>query len=127
MYQFEVNDLVICKPEEEKRCKGNQEFEIYARVVEVIREENKIKLDKYQRNGAFSCSSDRYLPLDECENKLYQPMNDKEVLLFYTGLEVLDSLPRWKKSAETDNTIECVQEKATEILAQMKKEKDVDI
>lgn len=125
MYQFEVNDLVICKPEEEKRCKGNQEFEIYARVVEVIREENKIKLDKYQRNGAFSCSSDKYLPLDECESKLYQPMNDKEVLLFLNGLEVLETFPRWKKSSETNSTIEIVREKAVEISAV--EEKDIDI
>ena len=89
MYSFQKDDLVICKPEEHKRSESNNPFEIYARVDEVDRDRDKVRLDCYQKQGNFHLESriTKLLPLSEMEeNELYQPMNEEEIIEFRDNL-----------------------------------------
>lgn len=108
---FHVNDLVICKPEEEQRNKNNTMFECYARVLSVDREKNITKLDRYLQYGEVCLdSTNKMLALDEFE-KLYQLMNEEEVLLFKDGLTVALKKPYKIRDKETtDETLSCVEQ-----------------
>lgn len=85
-YRFREGDLVICKPEEEKRSPDNIDFEIYARVVSADRGRNAVVLDRYQKQGRLHYNV-RELPLEEMERGgYYQPMSSGEVREFAEGL-----------------------------------------
>lgn len=97
MTQFKENDFIICKPKEEKRCKENRAFEIYARIVKIDESENTAFLDKYLDQGQTHCDPgiDRernqvYMkfPLNELST-YYQMMNEDEKRIFRDNLEKL--------------------------------------
>lgn len=88
MSHFQVNDIVICKPADDKRCEENRNFEIYARVVEVNREKDTLRMDCYLKKGEVHMEKRilQTLPLSEMEQKYYQPMNNEEIIEFRDGL-----------------------------------------
>ena len=88
-YQFQKDDLVICKPAESKHNGSNKNFEIYARVAEVDRESDTLRLDSYLKQGRLHQEKRilQSLPLSEMErDEYYQPMNDSEILEFRDNL-----------------------------------------
>ena len=86
MYNFEEEDFFICKPSEEKRNDSNKNFEIYARVTEVDREKDVLRLDKYVKKGRVYFGNINH-GLKEMEaNGYYQPMDDIEISDFYNGV-----------------------------------------
>ena len=119
MYSFQKDDLVICKPEE--RSESNKPFEIYARVAEVDRDRDKVRLDCYQEQGNFHLESriTKLLPLSEMEeNELYQPMNEEEIIEFRDNLCKLLTSPSFRNNMyviDVMATFELANEKAEEI------------
>lgn len=92
MYKIKKNDLVICKPAEDKRTSSNIDFEIYARVVKVDRKKDILLLDQYQKQGRLyiTFQSNKPLSLSATEhNAYYQPMNTQEIADFLKGLQNL--------------------------------------
>ena len=121
MYSFQKDDLVICKPEEHKRSESNKPFEIYARVDEVDRDRDKVRLDCYQKQGSFHLESriTKLLPLSEMEeNEFYQPMNEEEIIEFRDNLCKLLTSPNFCNNMyviDVQATFELANEKAEEI------------
>lgn len=125
MSTFHVNDLVICKPEEERRSKNNTMFECYARVLFVNREKNITQLDRYLQYGEVCMdSTNKMLALDEFE-KLYQPMNKEEILLFKDGLTAALKKPYKIRDKETtDETLSCVEQYIAENFLEIEEERE---
>ena len=119
MYKFQKDDLVICKPEE--RSESNKPFEIYARVAEVDRNRDKVRLDCYQKQGSFHIEDriTKQLPLSEMEeNKFYQPMNEEEIIEFRDNLCKLLTSSSFRNNMyaiDVQATFELANEKAEEI------------
>lgn len=96
MYNFEEGDFVICKPSEEKRNDSNKNFEIYAYVVEVNRDKDTLRLDRYLKQGRLHIEKSPEFHLKEMEKDgFYQPMNDYEIADFYDGVAELLSDARF--------------------------------
>ena len=96
MYTFKENDLVICKPRDGV-TDANKDFCVYARVVKVDRENDRLFLDRYIKQGAIKLcgnmdsiywkANNEGLPLSEVErDELYQLMNSAEVREFGDGI-----------------------------------------
>jgi len=99
MYKFKEGDFVICKPSEEKRCEGNKEFEIYALVVEVDRDKDILRLDKYLKQGRLHMEKVPQHHLARMESEgFYQPMNDFEIKEFFDGVAALLSSTRFQNN-----------------------------
>lgn len=79
-YKMKTGDLVICKPAEEFRKPSNVDFEVYARVIWVFREQDRAILRRYLKQGRLF-SNEQLLPLSGLVN-IYQPMNDAEREMF---------------------------------------------
>ena len=107
MYKFQKNDLVICKPAEDKRSDNSINFEIYARVVDVEREKDILYLDCYLKQGRVHMESriNKALPLFDMEYHYYQPMNYKEIMQFHDGLCDFISSPKYKNNIFYRNDI----------------------
>lgn len=77
-YKLKTGDLVICKPAEEFREPSNVDFEVYARVIWVFREQDRAILRRYLKQGRLF-SNEQLLPLSGLEAiNAYQPMNVAE-------------------------------------------------
>lgn len=130
MYKFEKDDLVICKPAEHERTEGNKPFEIYARVAEVDREKDILRLDCYQRQGRFHLESrmKKELSLSEMErNEFYQPLNDDEILDFRDGLcDLLMNKTNYLYSMDVQATFELANERAEEIERESKSDREIE-
>lgn len=92
MYKFQKNDLVVCKPPEDKRNDSNINFELYARVADVDREKDILYLDIYiiqwciHTNYRISQDLSK-LSLTQMEHAAYyRLMNDDEIMLFHDRL-----------------------------------------
>ena len=104
--RFKKNDLVICKPEEDKRNDSNKNFEIYARVV--VAETGNVMLDRYMKNGSLSITQRLEVPEEkyfEGGKVMYQPMNKQEMRLFQKGLRANPNCKRDIISQETLNVV----------------------
>ncbi len=131
-YQFCVDDLVICKPDEEKRTEDNKDFEIYARVAEVDREADALRLDCYMKQGRLHMEKRilQALPLVYTEEmEYYKPMNDSEILEFRDNVcELLES-PNFANRLDKPDvmaTFEIANEIAEEIERSERSDKDID-
>lgn len=117
-------DFIICKPSEEKREPSNVDFEIYARVDKVDRCFNVLETTSFLKQGRLYRGR-RVLPLDECEEKYYQPMNMRELEEFIGGLFALSTSKKfgWMKESEKENIRETQKAAAEAWLKFEKREK----
>jgi hypothetical protein len=131
MYKFQKDDLIICKPAEQERDDSNKDFEIYARVAEVDRDRDAVRLDCYQKQGRLHLESrmKKELSLSEMErNEFYQPLNDDEVLDFRDGLcDLLTNKMNYLYSVDVQATFDLANEMAEEIERERKSGRDIEI
>lgn len=132
MYKFQVDDLVICKPAEQERDDSNRDFEIFARVAEVDRDRDTVRLDCYQKQGRLHLESriKQELSLSELEHgEFYQPLNNDEVLDFRDGLCDLLTSTSFRNnlfSMDVQATFDLANEAAEEIEHDRKRSKEME-
>ena len=78
---FGPGDLLICKPEEEKRTPDNVDFEVYAEVLDTDFVTGNITLARYTKQGRLPFSDTALIPYWDVE-EYYKPMNDEERAVF---------------------------------------------
>lgn len=119
MYLFKEGDFVICKPPEEKRCEGNKDFEIYAYVVEVDRENDVLRLERYMKQGKLHMEKSPKFHLAEMEKEcFYQPMTDYEINEFYDGVAELLTSAKFQNNLfanDVRRTFEALQKTVGEV------------
>ena len=132
MYKFQKDDLIICKPAEQERDDSNRDFEIYARVAEIDRDRDTVRLDCYQKQGRLHLESriKQELPLAELErNEFYQPLNEDEILDFRDGLcDLMTSTSFLNNlySMDVQATFELANEMAEEVDRNKSADKEMD-
>ena len=133
MYKFQKDDLIICKPVEQERDDSNKNFEIYARVAEVDRDRDVVRLDCYQKQGRLHLENriTKELSLSELErNEFYQPLNNDEILDFRDGLcDLLVSSGFCNNlySMDVQATFELANEMAENIERECKSDKGIEM
>ena len=85
VHTFSAGDFIICKPAEELREPSNKDFEVYARVIKVDRSCNAMEIVSFLKQGQL-LQGRRGLPLDQCEEHYYQPMDKQDLESFIRGL-----------------------------------------
>ena len=124
--EFKEDSLIILRADDPKSRILNGSAETYARIVEIDREANTVKLDAYHDYGR-ECNHIANVNADlSLIEKDYELMTSPEILAFRDGLTDLTSGEHAAYSAETAKTLDVVNE-AAEKVEEMLKNKDREL